>query len=163
MLASCTFLSSSKNWNWIADTMLFVQVTLLKNRFISLDVFPLEGDHCLLLHAIAPKQGLKFHFLIHLWICPNLNTVLNTGTEIRGWWIKCLFRLQDGSVGKSQGLCPDSSLWSLQTLADTIEKLPSSLKLFEFHGNNSLRNLREREREVWESGMVEKEIRKMTK
>lgn len=48
-----------------ADVMLFIEVTLLKkNRPISWDVFPLEGDHFLLLYAIAPKRGLKFLFPI---------------------------------------------------------------------------------------------------
>lgn len=46
--------------------MLFVEVTLLKkNRLLSWDVFPVEGDHFLLLYAIAPKRGLTFLFPIH--------------------------------------------------------------------------------------------------
>lgn len=46
-----------------ADVTLFVEVTLLeKHRPISWEVFPLEGDHFLLLYAIAPKPGLKLLF-----------------------------------------------------------------------------------------------------
>ena len=113
-----------------------------------------------LLCASASKHDLKILFPIQYQTFPNPNTRLNSGSRYRGGELNVTLQTGGhGSTDKSQRLSADFGPWSLGRLADTEENLPSSPKLFECHGNSSLKNLRERER-MGEWRMVEKEIRK---